>query len=167
VPAEQAITLERLDAAHADALLAFERENRAYFASSIPDRGDQYFAEFAQRHEALLAEQEAGVCRFHVLVTDTGEVVGRVNLVDLDDGSAELGYRIAEKAAGRGLATAAVLAVVELASGTYGLSTLRARTTLDNLASRAVLTRVGFRPVGEVTLSGRPGTAYELTLEDA
>ncbi|MEV4065036.1 hypothetical protein [Nonomuraea dietziae] len=36
--------LQRLRSDHASALLAFERENRAYFAASIPDRGDAYFA---------------------------------------------------------------------------------------------------------------------------
>ncbi|MGO4759286.1 GNAT family N-acetyltransferase, partial [Streptomyces sp. 2MCAF27] len=41
------VRLERLRADHAPALLAFERENRAYFARSIPDRGDSYFTEFA------------------------------------------------------------------------------------------------------------------------
>lgn len=87
---------------HAVALLAFEQENRAYFAVSIPDRGDDYFARFDERHRALLAEQKAGVCCFHVLVGAEGEVLGRVNLVDVADGSAELGYRIAERAAGRG-----------------------------------------------------------------
>ena len=45
----------RLD--HGPALLAFERENRAYFAASIPDRGDDYFATFAERHRELLAWQ--------------------------------------------------------------------------------------------------------------
>jgi ribosomal-protein-alanine N-acetyltransferase len=43
-----------------------------------------------------------------VLVGDGGEVLGRFNLVDVEDGSAELGYRVAEHAAGQGLATAAV-----------------------------------------------------------
>lgn len=39
--------LQRLAARHAPALLHFEQENRAYFARSAPDRGDDYFAEFA------------------------------------------------------------------------------------------------------------------------
>jgi [ribosomal protein S5]-alanine N-acetyltransferase len=164
---DHAVTLERLSAAHSDALLAFERENRAYFAELIPDRGDAYFDEFDLRHESLLAEQEAGICQFHVLVDDAGAVVGRVNLIDLENGSAELGYRIAEKAGGKGLASAAVRAIIGLAASEYGLTTLRARTTLDNPRSQAVLTRAGFRPVGDVKLSGRPGTAYELKLEDA
>jgi RimJ/RimL family protein N-acetyltransferase len=99
------VPLERLRLDHAPLVLAFERENRAYFAASIPDRGDDYFTHFEARHRALLAEQEAGVCHFH-LVLEGGEVLGRMNLVDVADGSAELGFRIAEKAAGRGLATA-------------------------------------------------------------
>ncbi|MGH9293245.1 MAG: GNAT family N-acetyltransferase [Acidimicrobiales bacterium] len=44
----------------------------------------------------------------HVLVEEDGTIVGRVNLTVVGDGSAELGYRIAERAAGRGLAAAAV-----------------------------------------------------------
>ncbi|MFD7312751.1 GNAT family N-acetyltransferase [Streptomyces sp. NPDC059883] len=151
---------------HSPALLAFERENRAYFAASIPDRGEEYFTRFEERHRMLLAEQEAGVCYFHVLIGAAGEVLGRVNLVDVADGAAELGYRIAERAAGRGLATSAVRAVCGLAAGRYGLTALRAATTLDNAASRAVLTRAGFTVTGETLLSGRPGLTYLRGLGD-
>ncbi|MER5968960.1 GNAT family N-acetyltransferase [Streptomyces sp. NPDC002055] len=152
------LQLLRLD--HATALLAFERENRAYFAASVPDRGDDYFAHFDARHRGLLAEQAEGRCLFHVLVGDAGEIVGRVNLVDVADGSAELGYRISEKAARRGLATAAVRQICGLGATEYGLSTLRAAVTLDNAASHAVLIRTGFRAVGETVLDGRPATSY-------
>ncbi|MFG2497070.1 GNAT family N-acetyltransferase [Streptomyces sp. NPDC048441] len=146
--------LQRLRSDHALALLAFERENREYFARSVPDRGDAYFAEFDARHEALLAEQAAGSCQFHVLVDSEGTVVGRVNLLDLADGEAELGYRIAESAAGRGLATAAVRQVCGLAADTYGLSALRAATDAGNAGSRAVLVRTGFLIVDEVEKEG-------------
>ncbi|WP_316526469.1 GNAT family N-acetyltransferase [Kitasatospora brasiliensis] len=159
-------TLELLRPDHADALLAFERANRAYFARSVPDRGDAYFAGFADLHAARLAEQAEGVCRFHVLRDAAGELVGRVNLVDLVDGSAELGYRVAESAAGRGLATAAVAEVCRLAATAYGLRSLTAVTTLDNPASQAVLTHNGFRPGYEFLLDGRPGLAYRRTLTD-
>ncbi|WKD34158.1 GNAT family N-acetyltransferase [Streptomyces xanthophaeus] len=145
---------------HAPALLAFEQENRAYFAASVPDRGDRYFADFDTRHAALMAEQAAGLCFFHVLVDDGGEVVGRVNLVDVADGSAELGYRIAERATGRGLATAAVREARGLAVTEYGLAALRAVTTLDNAGSRAVLARTGFVTTGDVDLDGRPGLRF-------
>ncbi|GAA5006205.1 GNAT family N-acetyltransferase [Streptomyces siamensis] len=158
--------LERLRPEHAPALLEFERENRTYFAASIPDRGDAYFARFDARHAELLAAQAAGLHIYHLIVGDGGEVLGRVNLVDVADGSAELGYRIAERAAGRGLATAAVHAVCSLAVAEYGLRELRARTTVDNAGSRTVLARTGFVSVGDVELSGRPGIRYVRKLRD-
>jgi len=159
--------LQRLRPDHADVLLAFERENRAYFAVTIPDRGDDYFEHFAERHDSLLAEQDAGVSIFHVLVGDDGEVLGRFNLVDLENGTADLGYRMAQKAAGRGMATAAVREICRLAVAEYGLRSMRAATTRDNLASQKVLTRTGFVPVGETRLTGKPGIQYlrELTGE--
>ncbi len=156
--------LQRLRPDHAPSLLAFERENRAYFAASIPDRGDDYFADFHVRHRGLLAGQNSGLHHFHVLVDDCGAVLGRVNLVDVADGSAELGYRIAERAAGRGLATAAVHQVCALSAADYGLTTLRAATTRDNAGSHTILTRTGFLPVGEVTLDGRAGLRYVRSL---
>ncbi|MGZ0146299.1 GNAT family N-acetyltransferase [Kribbella sp. WER1] len=155
------LSLELLRADHEAAVLAFELENRAYFASWIWDRGDEYFADFPARHAALLAEQEAGISRFHVLVDEDGAVAGRVNLIDLENGSAELGYRIAEKRAGQGLATAAVRAMLELARG-YGLTSLRAGASDRNPASQAVLTRVGFRQAGVSSTDLGPGKKYVL-----
>ncbi len=152
------LQLVRLD--HAPALLAFERENRAYFAVSVPDRGDEFFAEFDTRLAQLLEWQAAGTDYFHLLVAEDGEVVGRVNLAEAADGSAELGYRIAQKAAGQGLGTAAVRKVRELAVTEYGLTRLRARVTLDNPASRKVLEHNGFVAVGELTLNGKPAMSY-------
>ncbi|GAA1534786.1 GNAT family N-acetyltransferase [Kribbella lupini] len=150
------VTVERVTAEHADALLRFELENREYFARVIPDRGDAYFAEFPQRHAELLAYQEAGTDHFHVLVDD-GRIVGRVNLVKIVDGTAELGYRIAESAAGRGLAT---WGVREVLGTPYGLRQITARTTADNVASQKVLARVGFLRTGEMELNGKPAYSF-------
>lgn len=152
------LQLVRLD--HAPALLLFERENRAYFAAAIPDRGDEFFAEFDAQHAQLLERQAARTDYFHVLVAESGEVVGRVNLIDVADGSAELGYRIAQKAAGQGLATAAVREARELGAAQYGLTRLRAKVTMDNPASHTVLERNGFLADGELTLNGKPAMSY-------
>ncbi|MFI7606965.1 GNAT family N-acetyltransferase [Micromonospora sp. NPDC049366] len=156
--------LQRLDAHHAPALLRFERENRAYFARSVPDRGDDYFTGFAARLAELLAEQAAGLLHFHVLLDDDGEVLGRFNLVDVADGGAELGFRVAEAASGRGVATDGVRRVCTLARDEYGLRHLVASAALDNAGSLAVLRRTGFTPVGDVTLAGRPGLRHVLAL---
>jgi ribosomal-protein-alanine N-acetyltransferase len=159
--------VERLRADHADALLAFERENRAYFSRTVPDRGDAYFAHFADRHRALLAEQAEGVCHFHVVLGDDGQLAARVNLVDVDpaDDSAELGYRVAERYAGRGLATAAVREVCRIAARDYGLRALTAVTHVDHLASCRVLERTGFTETGRFLLDDRPAVRHRLVLE--
>ncbi|MEU6479928.1 GNAT family N-acetyltransferase [Streptomyces sp. NPDC047017] len=158
------LTLERLRPGHAEALLAFERENRRYFARTVPDRGDAYFAGFAARRRALLGEQDAGVCHFHVVLDEQGTLLGRTNLVDVADGAAELGYRVGERHTGRGVATAAVGEVCRPAASAYGLGALIARTTLDNPASRAVLERNGFTVTGELPVGGRPGVHYRRAL---
>ncbi|MDH6520091.1 ribosomal-protein-alanine N-acetyltransferase [Streptomyces sp. SAI-135] len=159
--------LKRLSAGHAPAVLAFELANRAYFAAAVFDRGDDYFERFADRFDALLAEQEAGICAFHVLVAEDGSVLGRFNLYDLEDGGAVLGYRVAQHVAGRGTATATVLELCGLAATRYGLRTLRAATAHANAASRRVLVKAGFVPVGPADpaeLGGKPGTWYQRAL---
>ncbi|NUP49680.1 MAG: GNAT family N-acetyltransferase [Catenulispora sp.] len=140
--------LVRLGAGHAKAVLAFEVENRAFFARSISDRGDAYFERFAEGFDALLAEQAAGVCVFSVLIDDDGSVLGRFNMVDIEDGSAVLGYRVAERATGRGVATAAVRELCEVARVQFGLRSLRAAVAHTNAASQRVLVKAGFVLVG-------------------
>lgn len=159
--------LQQLHAGHAPAVLAFELANRAYFAASVSDRGDEFFDHFTDRHSALLAEQEAGTGAFYVLVAEDGPVLGRFNLYDFTDGTAELGYRVAEHAAGRGVATATVRELCRLAAARHGLRVLRAATSRDNVASRKVLTKAGFVPVGPAgpaDLGGKPGTWYQRDL---
>lgn len=160
------VEIQLLRSDHAAALLAFELENRAYFARTIPDRGDAFFERFADVLDARLAEQADGDCYFHLAVGEGGAVLGRFNLVDVADGAADLGYRVAERAGGRGLATWAVRQVCCLAANAYGLTELHAATTLTNAASHTVLTRNGFRVTGETTLSAQPARTYTRGLAD-
>ncbi len=159
--------LQRLRAGHAPAVLAFELANRDYFAASVSDRGDEYFDQFADQHNALLAEQEAGLGAFYVLVAEDGSVLGRFNLYRFRDGTAELGYRVAQQVAGRGVATAAVRELCRLAAERHGLRTLRAATASENAASQRVLIKAGFVPDGPADpahLGGKPGTWYHRDL---
>ena len=142
--------LQRLRADHAPAVLAFELANRAYFATFVSDRGDAFFDHFTEQYNALLAEQEAGTCVFYVLVDE--------------DGTAELGYRVAQHVAGHGVATATVQELCRLAAALHGLRTLRAATTYDNVASQKVLTKTGFVTAGPAEPGGRPGTWYQRDL---
>ena len=159
--------LQRLHARHAPGILAFELVNRAYFAASISDRGDDFFARFTERQHALLAEQEAGVGAYYVLVAEDGSVLGRFNLTFAEEGTAILGYRVAQHVTGRGVATSAVLELCELAAARLGLRKLRAATSHENVASKKVLAKAGFVPVGPAgpaDLGGKSGTWYERDL---
>ncbi|KOG39746.1 GNAT family N-acetyltransferase [Streptomyces decoyicus] len=159
--------LKRLHAGDAPAVLAFELANRAYFAASVSDRGDEFFDRFADRYRALLAEQEADISAFYVLVAENGSVLGRFNLYDFEDGTAELGYRVAQHVAGRGVATATVRELCRPAAARHGLRTLRAATSRGNAASQRVLAKAGFVPVGPadpVGLGGKAGIWYQRDL---
>jgi ribosomal-protein-alanine N-acetyltransferase len=159
--------LQRLRADHAPALLAFELANRDYFAAFISDRGDEFYDQFTERLNALLAEQEAGICAFYVLVGEDGSILGRFNLYNIQGGTAELGYRVAQRVAGRGVATASVRELCRLAAAQYGLRTLRAATSRENVASQKVLTKAGFVPVGPADpadIGGKAGTWYQRDL---
>ena len=159
--------LQRLRADHADAVLAFELANRVYFAASISDRGDEYYEQFPERHSALLAEQAGGRGAFYVLVAEDRSILGRFNLTFVEDGAAELGYRVAQHATGRGVATATVREMCRVAAAEYGIRTLRAATAGENAASRKVLINAGFvpvRPADPADLGGKPGTWYQRNL---
>ena len=159
--------LKRLHAGHAPSVLAFELANRAYFAASVSDRGDDFFDRFTDRYNALLAEQEAGTCAFYVLVAEDGAVLGRFNLIGIEDRTADLGYRVARHVAGRGVATATVRELCRLAASRHGLRTLRAATSHENAASQKVLAKAGFVPAGPADrsdLGGKQGSWYQRDL---
>jgi ribosomal-protein-alanine N-acetyltransferase len=143
--------LQRLRADHAPAVLAFELANRAYFVTYISDRGDEYFDRFAERHSALLEDQEAGGGAYHVLVAEDGSVLGRFNLFFTANESANLGYRV----------------LCVLAATRYGLRTLKAAVSDTNVASQKVLAKAGFvpaGPAGPADLGGKHGTWYHRDL---
>jgi len=159
--------LQRLRAEHDQVVLAFERANRTYFAASISDRGDEFFDQFTERHIAQLAEQEAGISAFYVLVDEDGSVLGRFNLYKFTDTTASVGYRVAQRVAGRGVATATLRELCRLAAEGYGLYALTAATSCENVASQKVLTKAGFVPVGpadSADIGGKQGTIYRREL---
>jgi [ribosomal protein S5]-alanine N-acetyltransferase len=159
--------LQQLRADHGQAVLDFELANRVYFAGFINDRGDAFYDQFTERHRAMLAEQEAGQGAFYVLVAEDGSVLGRFNLYDLKDGTAVLGYRVAQHVAGRGVATTSVQEMCRLAAARHGLRVLRAATSHANVASQKVLAKAGFVPVGPADpaeLGGERGTRYQRDL---
>ena len=76
-----------------------------------------------------------------------GAVIGDLVLFHLDaaSGTAEIGWVMSPAAAGRGLATEAVCALIDTAFGVYGLRRLVARIDAENVRSIALAERAGMR----------------------
>ena len=134
-----------LTADDADELAALLVENRAFLAPFEPDRGVRFYTVEGQL-ERLDREDKHGFA-----ILDGDRIAGTVALSNVVRGplqSANLGYWVAERANGRGLATKAVGELLPIAFGELGLHRLEAGTLVDNLASRRVLEKNGFEQIG-------------------
>jgi ribosomal-protein-alanine N-acetyltransferase len=146
-------TTRLVDLDDAAVLAGLVVRNRDFLAPWEPVRPDSYFTVHGQ--VAVIAE---ALERFEdrtqvprVILDETGQVVGRINLNNVVRGafqSASVGYWLAEEAGGRGLATAAVADMVTLAFELEGLHRLEAGTVRENVRSQAVLERNGFVQFG-------------------
>ena len=147
-----------------EAVLRFETSNREYFAKSISDRGDSYFLEYSHHHQELLAEHEARTSAFYVLVDERSEVVGRFNLYDIVGGTARVGYRVGEQSSGRGIATSGLRSLCQIARDEFGLFTLTAVATNENVASQRVLLKAGFTYGAPTQVAGSQGASFQMDL---
>lgn len=113
----------------------------------VPNRGSQYydFEYFQKLLDDLLLEQADGDSYFYLIRNEEKEIVGRINLVDIDTEfrSSSLGYRVGEKFTKKGVATAAVKLVLDVAQNNK-INEIHAKTTTNNLASQSVLEKAGF-----------------------
>ena len=78
------------------------------------------------------------------------ELAGTIGIGRRPDGELELGYWIARPYWGRGYATEAGRAVIEMARKSLRIDKLSAGHFVDNPASGRVLEKLGFRPTGEI-----------------
>ena len=136
----------------AAALAAVLLANREFLAPWEPSRDAAYFTEQHQHDELTLARRrsEQNLALPCVIVYE-GKIVGRINLNNIVHGvfcSADLGYWVSQEYNGRGVATAAVAAVVRRAFDELGLHRIQAGTLVHNLGSQQVLLRNGFTRIG-------------------
>ena len=142
------ISLELLSEENSIDVYAFEKENREYFERSLPPRPAHYFdlEGFKEITRELLREQENHNIYMHIIRDVQGVMVGRINLsvLENDQKTAELGYRIGENVTNLGYASEAVKLILDKAFNTYGLNKIIAGTARDNLTSKRVLLKNGF-----------------------
>lgn len=79
---------------------------------------------------------------------DGGRIIGGIALEPMEGGTWELGYWLTPAAWGRGYATEAGRAVIDIARHALGAARLVATPHADNAASAHVLAKLGFRETG-------------------
>lgn len=141
------ISIVKLKAIDAKKLFDFELENRAFFEKMVPTRGDDYYRleSFQERHEALLEEHAKGLSLFYLIKDQSDSIIGRMNLVDIDElqGVGHIGYRIGQAYTGKGIAVKALNLFLHHISK-MNISKINAQTTTTNIASQKVLEKNGF-----------------------
>jgi RimJ/RimL family protein N-acetyltransferase len=113
------------------------------------------------RHERYVRFADTGKgCMFRVVLLPEGEAVGSVGYwerVWRGETAYEMGWSILPRYQGRGLATAAVAAVVAEARARRTHRYAHAFPSVDNPASNAVCRRAGFQLLGETEFEFPPG----------
>ena len=159
--------IRRLTTDDAQELAWLLASNREILAPFQPDWSEDFWTVDGQYERIRMAEHLYGVVH--------DGLAGTISLSNLVRGpfqSASVGYWVAEAWQGRGLATRAVGAVVDLAFGELELHRLEAATLVDNVASQRVLeknrfTRIGVAP-RYLHISGawRDHLLFQRTVED-
>ena len=130
--------------ADAPALAALYAANRDFLAPFDPIRSDDFYTAEGQR--ARLARS---IGTYAIL--DDDEIAGTLGISNVVLGalrSANVGYWVDQARNGKGLATRALGAAVEIAFGELGLHRLEAGTLVGNVGSQRVLERNGFERIG-------------------
>ncbi|WP_237687554.1 GNAT family N-acetyltransferase [Arthrobacter jiangjiafuii] len=170
------VSMRVLRRGDAPALASAYIRNRDYLSSWEPVRADEYYSEAWQRADInkRFAAAEAGE-GFSLGLFAGDRIVGRFNLAGIVRGpfqSAGLGYWVDGQYAGRGLASAAVLAIVEAARDELGLHRIEASTLLHNIGSQRVLLKAGFQQIGmaprylKIAGSWQDHNLYQVLLHD-
>ena len=147
-PARPRVVLRRAAPADAALLAAWRAEpSAARYQPLRPFSVDALRARLAEQAARPVDPRLTGDVQW--IVESPEGPVGWVSLKDVnrEHGLGAVGYTVGERHRGRGYATAAVRALLPLALGPDGadLWRLEAVAAVDNLASRGVLERAGFR----------------------
>jgi [ribosomal protein S5]-alanine N-acetyltransferase len=96
---------------------------------------------------------------------ETGELVGEIGLQRFEGRGpeVEIGWAVASSARGRGYATEAAAAWVEVGFGRLGLDRIIAVVLADNAASRRICEHLGMRAAGTRHAYGHEHLLYELS----
>jgi RimJ/RimL family protein N-acetyltransferase len=145
------LRLERFTAELATAVLSDSRSDD--WIGGFPTGGERRIAEWLVRGDVAVAEWPFVV--FVIRELESGLLIGGATFHSAPrERTVEIGYGLADAARGRGFASEACSALVELAFASGAVDRVTAHVDPLNERSMAVLRRSGFAPIGE------PATAW-------
>lgn len=100
-------------------------------------------------------EREAGTAH-RFAIERGGRLIGTCDVDEIANGVGDLGYWLEEPAWGQGFASEAARAVMAFAFDELRLTRLTSGHAADNRASGKVLTKLGFRRVGQARVWSTP-----------
>ena len=112
----------------------------------VPDEVWETIEEVEETLEFLISQYGSfeGPLVYPIIVKETKNNIGYVQLAPIEDGMWEIGYHIAKKYTGKGYATEAVKAFLPIISKEGNLSEIYGICLTENKASCAVLKKCGF-----------------------
>lgn len=122
-----------------------DEDNRRF----VPDEVWENVEEAEETLEYLISRyvSSEGPFVYPVIVKETQENVGYVQLCPIENGNWEIGYHIAKGHTGKGYATEAVKAFLPLISEQVGISEVYGICLEENKASQAVMHKCGFETI--------------------
>ena len=139
------ITEFTLDMAKTVQANSVDEDNRRF----VPDEVWENVEEAEETLEYLISRygSSEGPFVYPVIVKETQENVGYVQLCPIENGNWEIGYHIAKRHTGKGYATEAVKAFLPLISEQVGISEVYGICLEENKASQAVMHKCGFETI--------------------
>lgn len=139
------ITEFSMDMAQAVQQNSVDEDNKRF----VPDEVWETVEEVEETLEFLISQygSKEGPLVYPVIIKETQDNVGYVQLCSIDNGNWEIGYHIGKKYTGKGYATEAVGAFLPVIAEKVGISEVYGICIAENKASQAVMRKCGFTEV--------------------
>lgn len=162
IPISDDLHLRVLEETDAQEIHALIEANRAFLARWMPWAAEQDMERTANFIRGTRRRFETGDS-FETAVVLDGRIAGCAGFPAIDRvaRNAIIGYWLAEEHEGRGLITRAVRALIDHAFGEWQLHRVEIRAIADNVRSRAVPERLGFRQEGLLREAELVGGVYQ------